>query len=427
MTGATTMPDWIPFGRDGFVCILAFITALVVAAIATLPARWLALRLGAIDQPGGRRIHARPTARLGGLAVLVAVWLGSAVALGAEAMPLGEFDDRWRSVLPILVIGAGVCALGALDDVRGLSPMAKLAGLAAAAVALPLCGVRIDFLALPGADRFELAWLALPATVLWVLACTNAVNLIDGVDGAGSGVATVSAFVLALVALGVGDPVSAVLLAAVAGASSGFLLHNRHPATIFLGDSGSLLLGFLLAAISAAGSTKRATALLLTAALLALAVPFTDSAQSFLRRFRRARAADDVRSLRGALRATTVADHGHIHHRLLGRGLSHSQVARVLSLVTLALGLSALLMLPSERPSLRAFAGATLASAYMLLRLSALRPATRADDSSAPREPTVVLPSPDRDDVLIPQPPRAPAAQRRRPHATPQSLSRSES
>jgi UDP-GlcNAc:undecaprenyl-phosphate GlcNAc-1-phosphate transferase len=179
-----------------------------------------------------------------------------------------------------------------------------------------------------------------------------------------------------------------VLFAAVGGACAGFLVHNRHPATVFLGDSGSLMLGFLLAATSAAGCTKQATALSLTAALLALAVPFLDTTQSFVRRFRRAAPDGGRTRLLAALRATAVADHGHIHHRLLLRGLHHGQVAHVLCLVTLALGLSTLLMLPSDGPALRVLLGALVAGGFMLTRLAALRPAPETADGD---EPTVPL------------------------------------
>jgi UDP-GlcNAc:undecaprenyl-phosphate GlcNAc-1-phosphate transferase len=239
--------------------------------------------------------------------------------------------------------------------------------------------------------KFALGPLAGVATVAWVLACTNAVNLIDGVDGLGTGVSLVGCFVLALVAHGTGDPVAAMAFIAIAGACCGFLLHNREPARIFLGDSGSLLLGFLMAAFSAAGCTKRATAILLVAALCTLAVPMLDTTQSFWRRFRRAARALGRGQLMQKLRATAVGDREHIHHRLLGRGLSHRRVARTLSLCGLLPGMSALLLFPSDNTAWFVLVGAALASGTVLWRLAAMPSPLKPTPHTAERD--VVLPS----------------------------------
>lgn len=391
---------------DAPVYLLALAIGVLVAALAGWPARSLAHRLGAIDVPRGRHAHRAPTPRLGGLSVfagvLAALLVGSHVLVGRHS----ELLEQPQRLPLVLGAAAGVFLLGVRDDTRGLSPVAKLAGLALAGTALAIGGVRIDFLELPGLGKFALGPLAGAATVVWVLACSNAVNLIDGVDGLGAGTSAVACLALALVAHGMGDPATATAFVGIAGACGGFLLHNREPARLFLGDSGSLLLGFLVASLSAQGCTKRATAIFLLAALCALAVPLLDSTQAFVRRFRRA-----ARELgRGhwlqKLRATAIGDREHIHHRLLLRGLSHRRVARTLSLCALVPGLSALFLVHSGGIGWLAACAAALASGLVLWRLAAMPSALKP-----------VPPSAEKDLVLPSSPPRrAPRVARERQH-----------
>jgi UDP-GlcNAc:undecaprenyl-phosphate GlcNAc-1-phosphate transferase len=339
---------WLQFlNGDGMAFVVAVVVAALVAFLAAWPAGLLALRWSAIDVPGGRRIHLRPTARLGGLAILAALWVALPLGLWVLASSRPEAVEQLPALGATLAVATLVCAIGARDDLAHLPAGKKLAAVALAAVLLALLGVRLDFVEVPFVGKVALGPLAIPATVLWVVACTNALNLIDGVDGLGSGVTLVSALALALVAFGVGDPAAALGFGAVAGACGGFLVHNRAPARIFLGDSGALLLGFMLAALSAAGCTKRATAVLLSAGLCALAIPLLDLTQAFARRFRRALRGFGPASILAAIKATGVADKEHIHHRLLVRGLTHRQVARAISLVAAVPSLLGLLLLPS--------------------------------------------------------------------------------
>jgi len=376
---------------DAPVYLLAAAVGLLVVGLACFPVRWLAARLGAIDEPGGRHAHRQPTPRLGGVAVLLGVLAAAAAGLVTLHLRRPEVFEEVRGFVVVGATAAAVCLLGVRDDVRPLSPLAKLGGLAGAALLLALGGVRLEFLELPLLGKFALGPFAWAATVAWVLACTNAVNLIDGVDGLGAGTSLVACVALALVAHGMGDPATATAFMAVAGACGGFLLHNREPARIFLGDSGSLLLGFLLAGLSANGCTKRATAILLAAGLCALAVPLLDSTQAFVRRFRRAGRALGGGHWLARLRATAVGDREHIHHRLLVRGLSHRRVARTLSLCALVPGLSALFLLPSGNTGWLALSAAALASALVLWRLAAMPSTLKPAPPTA--EKTVVLPS----------------------------------
>lgn len=334
------------------------------AALATWSLTPLASRLawwlGCVDQPGPRRVHRYPTPRLGGLAVLPGILLALACS-GAAA-----------ELAPVLWIACGVFALGAWDDRAPLRPLSKLLGLSAAGLTLHACGLGLRALPLPGAAPVELGVLALPVTVLWVLLCTNAVNLIDGADGLGAGIVLLAASGLALCGLGLGAPAAALLAAATAGAAGGFLFHNHEPAKIFLGDSGSLLLGFLLAAVPGTAAEPEVAAPLLLAATLALGVPFTDTFQSFGRRFLRALRRHGPARLLAALRATAVADRRHIHHRLLLRGYSHRQVAGLLCLVTTLCVLCSLVILPRGDLHWSTALGTVLIGVLVLARMASM-------------------------------------------------------
>jgi UDP-GlcNAc:undecaprenyl-phosphate GlcNAc-1-phosphate transferase len=391
---------------DAPLYVLAAALAALTTAVAGWPAQRLAHRLGAIDVPRGRHQHRRPTPRFGGVAVWLGLALGTALGLAGLWLHHPECCESLPRLAAVVGVAGLVCLLGMRDDVRELSPGHKLLGLGAAGVMLVLVGVRIEFLDLPLLGKLPLGPFAALATVVWVLACTNAVNLIDGVDGLGSGTSAVASMALALVAHGMGDPATAIALMAVAGACGGFLLHNREPARQFLGDSGSLQLGFLFAALAANGSTKRATAVLLTAGGLALAVPLLDSTQAFVRRFRRAAQRLGRGHWLQKLRATAVGDREHIHHRLLGHGLSPRRVARTLSLCAVVPGLSALLLLPSNHPTSLWCAAAGLGSALVLWRLFRTKAGPSERTLTLPATPPRSLPhpAPGRPVVLEPTP-----------------------
>lgn len=404
---------------DAPLYLLAAALAAAATALAGWPSQRLARRCGAIDVPRGRHQHRRPTPRFGG----VAVWLGLAIGAAAGLFGLWLHHPECCDPLPRLAAVVGiaglVCLLGMRDDVCELSPGRKLLGLGTAGVLLLVAGVRIEFLDLPLLGKVSLGPFAAFATVVWVLACTNAVNLIDGVDGLSSGTSAVASVALALVAHGMGDPATAIALMAVAGACGGFLLHNREPARQFLGDSGSLQLGFLFAALSANGSTKRATAVLLTAGGLALAVPLLDSTQAFVRRFRRAAQRLGRGHWLQKLRATAIGDREHIHHRLLQHGLSPRRVARTLSLCAVVPGLSALLLLPSNHPTGLWFAAAALGSALVLWRLFRTKAAAAEPEVTLPASPPRGLPQTAAARPLVLEPAARSAAPARAPAEVP--------
>ncbi len=285
--------------------LLAPVLAFLLTYLLTPLMRRLALKVGALDYPGGRKIHGQAMPLLGGVAVYASFWLTAALLL--YYLPGGEM---WRG----LFFGSTlILLLGLYDDLRGLSYKAKFAGQFVAALVLLAYNIRIEFITLPFREMVFLGVLVVPLTLLWVVGITNAVNLADGVDGLATGISAIAALVIC--ALTFGDfPRIGLLALAFAGAALGFLPHNFAPARIFLGDSGSLFLGFTLAAFSIMTVTKQATFTTLIVPILVLGLPICDTCYAMWRRLR-------------ARRPIFQADNGHIHHHLLGLGLGPRRTA----------------------------------------------------------------------------------------------------
>lgn len=301
----------------------ALLSAALCAFFLTPSAGSLALRLGAVDQPGEKRkIHTRATPRLGGAAIAAGFFISSL----AFTVPSPVLSGVLRGALLVALMGAA-------DDCFSLRAPLKLAMQLLAALLAWRAGARIEVLSLPfaGGRFISLGAWGMPLTLLWMLVCTNAVNLIDGLDGLASGVTAIGALSLLLVAAAVGEGEIAVLLAALAGSCLGFLPFNRSPARIFMGDTGSQLLGFVLGAASTVGMLKSHAALSFFVPLLALGLPLFDTAFAFSRR-----------ALRGE--NPMHADRGHIHHRLLDHGLDQKGAVALLDGVSALLGLTAVLL-----------------------------------------------------------------------------------
>jgi len=262
---------------------------------------------GWLDHPdGGRKLHKVPVPRLGGLAVYGGFALGAGVVLALRPPPTSD----GRGLLHLLGASLLVLGVGLFDDVRGARPGLKLGVQTLAALYLYSSGYAIRSLSDPtGGDPLALGPLALPLTLLWFVAVSNAFNLIDGLDGLASGVALFATTTLFVAAVLNRHWETALLAAALAGALLGFLRYNTSPASIFLGDSGSLFVGFALAGLAVRGHMKSSTAIAVAAPLLALALPLVDAVIAVMRR------------LLGG-RRVFEADGDHIHHRLLRRGPS---------------------------------------------------------------------------------------------------------
>jgi UDP-GlcNAc:undecaprenyl-phosphate GlcNAc-1-phosphate transferase len=320
--------------------------AAAVTYLLTPVARWLALRTGAVARPRDRDVHAVPTARLGGLAMYAGV---AAALLVAENLPaLQRVAQSSSAPRAVLAAGGVICLLGVLDDRFALDALTKLAGQTLAAGVLVLLGVQMLLVLAPGQGVISLSPdLAVPLTVLLVLVTVNAVNFVDGLDGLAAGVVGIAAlafFAFAYqlsVVQNVDRADSPTLLAAVlVGACAGFLPHNFSPARIFMGDSGSMLLGLLLAAAAVTvtgqfdpGSVGVAASALFIPVLLplvVLAVPLGDLVLAVVRRAR-------------AGMSPFAADRQHLHHRLLDVGHSHTRAVLILYAWTALLAFSGVL------------------------------------------------------------------------------------
>jgi UDP-GlcNAc:undecaprenyl-phosphate GlcNAc-1-phosphate transferase len=280
--------------------------------------RAAARRLGVIDRPDGRRkLHAEAVPRLGGPAVLLAA--AGAVALARALAP----DTGWWSpaevdaALHLLVATAGIAAVGLFDDVRGARAWVKLLAQVAAGLYLFNHGYDVRLVSNPFGEPFLLGWMSLPLTVLWVVGVSNAINLVDGLDGLAAGVGISAATVVFTFAVLNERWEIALMAAALAGALVGFLRYNFSPASVFLGDAGSLSVGLVLAALSLRGSMKGSMAVTVVAPLLALGFPLVDTSMALLRR------------LLGG-RSILEADADHIHHRMLRMGMTPRQAVFLL-------------------------------------------------------------------------------------------------
>ena len=298
--------------------IAAFIIALAAAYFSTPYVKKLALKIGALDQPDDRKVHAIPIPRMGGLAI----YFGFVLAV-LSSIYLS------REIIGILLGGAMILAVGIIDDLRPLPAKVKLLGQILSAGVLVFFGVRIEWIANPFGDMIYLHYLSIPLTILWVVSLINTINLIDGLDGLAAGVSTIASMTILLVALEQNFWLVAVLAAALAGSALGFLQHNFNPAKIFMGDTGSMFLGYMLAAISILGAVKSATTIALVVPIVALGLPIMDTAFAIVRRY-----------ISG--QPIFKPDKGHLHHRLLEIGLTQKQAVLLMYVISACLGMSAI-------------------------------------------------------------------------------------
>ncbi len=311
-----------------------FAGSLLLSFVLTRYVRNLATARGWVAAPGlDRHLHSTPLPRLGGVAILLSflISLGSALLLSWR-YPSLSFGFSSRTVLTILLPSLLIFFLGVYDDLRTVGPYFKFAVQVLAAIVLYAGRLRIsDLPVLFGYHHFP--WfVGLPLTILWVLAITNAFNLIDGLDGLAAGSALFSTLVVFVVALFSQSPLLSVMTIALAGAILGFLRYNFNPATIFLGDCGSLFIGFMLSALALRGAQKAPTIIAVAIPVVSFGLPILETALSVLRRF-----------ISG--RPVFTADREHIHHKLLQRGLSHRQVVIVLYAVSALFALLSLFLL----------------------------------------------------------------------------------
>ncbi|HZT83863.1 MAG TPA: MraY family glycosyltransferase [Gaiellaceae bacterium] len=289
---------------DHLAVLWGALVALSVVVLLTPAVGGMARRLGVVDAPGGRRVNQLPVPRLGGL--------GLFLGLLVPALAFLHLGHQTRGLL----LGAAVAVtVGMVDDFRGLPWYAKLGGQVAAAGVLTGFGVWIDRFTFPFVGIHTLPpGVGIPLTILWIVAIMNMVNFLDGLDGLAAGVAAIAGLTFSVIALSLGKVDAAVLSAIVFGACVGFLRHNFYPARIIMGDSGALLLGYVLAAVSVQGLLKTAATVALFFPLLVLAVPIVDTTFVVARRLKHGERIFE-------------ADQAHLHHRFLRRGFSQRRAA----------------------------------------------------------------------------------------------------
>jgi UDP-GlcNAc:undecaprenyl-phosphate/decaprenyl-phosphate GlcNAc-1-phosphate transferase len=295
--------------------ICGVVAALAVVALTPLAAH-LARAVGAVAEPRGRSIHSKPTPLLGGLAILAGFLI-------PVIYYLPSFDTPAKA---LIVGGILIALLGAVDDVIDLSPAVKLIGQAACALIPVTAGLTIDHLTLPFVGVGDLGPAQYPVTVLWFVALANMINFTDGMDGLAAGVSGIGLTTFAILAASLDRATPAIIAASLAGAAVGFLAHNFHPARVFMGDAGSLLLGFVIAGVAVSGVMKSAAAVAIGLPLIVLAIPILDTSFVILKRLKHGM-------------PVYSADKSHFHHRFFTIGWSQRRT--VLALYTWCILMSA--------------------------------------------------------------------------------------
>jgi UDP-GlcNAc:undecaprenyl-phosphate GlcNAc-1-phosphate transferase len=303
--------------------LIIFLVSAAISAVSTPLAKSIAKKLGAIDVPKDeRRIHSKPIPRMGGLAIYISFVICSLYFWGLN-----------KHIIGILLGGTILVIMGIVDDIKTLRPRYKLLFQVLAAIVLIVFDINVKSVTVPFVSVNEsvyIGYFGIPITILWVVGITNAVNLIDGLDGLACGICLISALTLFGVSIISGRYAAVILTVILAGACAGFLPFNFNPATVFMGDTGSQFLGFILAAISIQGAIKSAAAVVVAVPILALGLPIYDTLFAMIRR-------------KINKRPIMEADRGHLHHRLLDMGLNQRQVVFIMYSISVILGTTALI------------------------------------------------------------------------------------
>jgi len=306
---------------------LVFFTAFVLSFFFTPVARQLAFKLGILDIPkDDRKVHKEPIPYLGGAAIYASAIFTMLI-----------FSDLDKTAVSIMVGGTVIFLIGLIDDIKDISPKLKLAGQIIAAMIAVYGGAKINYITnpIPGYNVIYLEHFATPISILWIVGITNTINLVDGLDGLASGVAAISASTMMFMASISGFDYILLECAVIAGSSLGFLPYNFNPAKIFMGDTGSLFLGYMLAVISILGFLKTVTLAAIIIMVLVLGIPLFDTFFAIVRRIRNKK-------------PIMEADRGHVHHRLLAKGFTQRQTVLILYIVSILFGAAAIFFSDSE-------------------------------------------------------------------------------
>ena len=325
---------------------VSLVVAFIAAILLTPLVKRLAFRLGAVDAPNYRKVHARIMPRLGGLAIYCAFIIGFFFL---------KFATGFKSeyAYAILIAATIIVITGIIDDMREISAKAKMLGqLIAACIVVFGGGIQMNFINLPFDGILNFGWLGIPLTIIWIVGVTNAVNLIDGLDGLAAGVSTIALATLAVMAMIMGNGIVIAMASILAAATIGFLVFNFHPAKIFMGDTGALFLGFMISVLALLGF-KNVTFISFIIPIIILGVPISDTFFAIVRRLRQKKKWSDP-------------DKSHLHHRLLDLGFSHRQTVLLIYAIAAVFGVVAIVF------SMAKVWGAILLVAVLLVAIELL-------------------------------------------------------
>lgn len=295
------------------------ITTAVIAFVLTPLLIKISPYVGAMDKPNYRKVHTKPVSILGGLVILISFLIGLAVGHPVEP-----------EVTPIVIGAVLINMLGLIDDLYDLKPIIKLVGQIMISMVVVYYGITLDLITLPFGMVIEFGILSIPVTILWIVAVTNAINLIDGLDGLASGVSLIALGTIGFISILQQNILIMMICSVLIGSLIGFLRYNFYPAKIFLGDNGALTLGFIIGVLSLLGF-KNITLISLFFPLIILAVPFIDMLFAMIRRYRQGK-------------PIMQADKSHLHHKLLEHGYTHPQTVILIYSIALLFSIASIVL-----------------------------------------------------------------------------------
>lgn len=311
------MLDWV------LLTVIAFVLSILLTPLTGK----LAFKWGATDKPNERKVHAKIMPRMGGLAIFLSFLLTLLLAF----ILFGENLVTQMSIMPFLAGALIIVVIGIFDDIYELRAGAKLLGQIAAALIIVIWGgVEVEFINLPFQGELHFGLLSIPITVIWIVGITNAINLIDGLDGLAGGVSTIALITIAVMAVVKGDIFVATIALIVTGSTLGFLKYNFHPAKIFMGDTGAMFLGYIIAVISLLGF-KNVTMISLIVPIIILGVPISDTFFAIIRRLVNKK-------------PISAPDKSHLHHCFLNLGFTHRQTVILIYALAASFGLAAIIL-----------------------------------------------------------------------------------
>ncbi|OGL47129.1 MAG: hypothetical protein A2161_07320 [Candidatus Schekmanbacteria bacterium RBG_13_48_7] len=309
-----------------FTSIVVILVSFIISLTITPFLRQFIIRFGIFDAPEkSRKIHDSPKPTSGGLAIYVAFIVPIMIVFFINYSSFA--GSIWfPRIIGLLFTSTLILIVGFVDDVRGMEPIKKLFFQVLASILIYYCGFKIKLFTNPFGETVQLGFLGLPITIVWIVGITNAINLVDGIDGLATGVVLFASITIYSISICMGNPVSTVLIAAILGACAGFLKYNFYPATIFMGDTGSQFLGFLIGVVSIGACQKSSLAVALLTPVIVLGLPIMETLLSVGRRVKNSS-------------SPFQADMDHVHHRLLSRGYSQRQTVYILYMICVILGI----------------------------------------------------------------------------------------